>query len=111
MNLLLFLLYLVDLYWETQLNMNNLSFSLTYQDENRYNAVRGAHKNLKRAEKARILVSKIQCESFFYFKFYICISFSWSRILMIMVDIYNFMLRETSELAAAYAWIRMQLRW
>ncbi|XP_058226076.1 65-kDa microtubule-associated protein 5 [Rhododendron vialii] len=28
-------------------------------DENRYNAGRGAHKNLKRAEKARILVSKI----------------------------------------------------
>ncbi|KAK2407498.1 65-kDa microtubule-associated protein [Trifolium repens] len=30
------------------------------RDENRYSAVRGAHKNLKRAEKARILVSKIQ---------------------------------------------------
>ncbi|KAI5421050.1 hypothetical protein KIW84_044764 [Lathyrus oleraceus] len=30
------------------------------KDENRYSAVRGAHKNLKRAEKARILVSKIQ---------------------------------------------------
>ncbi|KAG2396591.1 microtubule-associated protein [Vigna angularis] len=29
------------------------------KDENRYSAVRGAHKNLKRAEKARILVSKI----------------------------------------------------
>ncbi|XP_004511089.1 65-kDa microtubule-associated protein 5 isoform X2 [Cicer arietinum] len=29
------------------------------RDENRYSAVRGAHKNLKRAEKARILVSKI----------------------------------------------------
>ncbi|WCJ39184.1 microtubule-associated protein 65-5 [Euphorbia peplus] len=29
------------------------------KDENRYNAVKGAHKNLKRAEKARILVSKI----------------------------------------------------
>ncbi|XP_057514143.1 65-kDa microtubule-associated protein 1 isoform X2 [Actinidia eriantha] len=29
------------------------------EDENRYNAGRGAHKNLKRAEKARILVSKI----------------------------------------------------
>ncbi|XP_002525548.2 65-kDa microtubule-associated protein 5 [Ricinus communis] len=29
------------------------------RDENRYNAGRGAHKNLKRAEKARILVSKI----------------------------------------------------
>ncbi|KAG5539309.1 hypothetical protein RHGRI_019767 [Rhododendron griersonianum] len=28
-------------------------------DENRYSAGRGAHKNLKRAEKARILVSKI----------------------------------------------------
>ncbi|GFS33371.1 microtubule-associated protein 65-5 [Actinidia rufa] len=30
-----------------------------FTDENRYNAGRGAHKNLKRAEKARILVSKI----------------------------------------------------
>ncbi|XWS09743.1 hypothetical protein CRYUN_Cryun39dG0015700 [Craigia yunnanensis] len=29
------------------------------RDENRYNASRGAHLNLKRAEKARILVSKI----------------------------------------------------
>ncbi|KAL6620243.1 hypothetical protein ACP70R_035382 [Stipagrostis hirtigluma subsp. patula] len=29
------------------------------RDQNRYNAGRGAHKNLKRAEKARILVSKI----------------------------------------------------
>ncbi|QCD85718.1 Microtubule-associated protein [Vigna unguiculata] len=29
------------------------------RDENRYTAVRGAHKNLKRAEKARILVSRI----------------------------------------------------
>lgn len=29
------------------------------QDENRYNASRGAHLNLKRAEKARILVNKI----------------------------------------------------
>ncbi|XP_058079280.1 65-kDa microtubule-associated protein 5 [Magnolia sinica] len=30
------------------------------RDQNRYSAGRGAHKNLKRAEKARILVSKIQ---------------------------------------------------
>lgn len=29
------------------------------QDENRYNASRGAHLNLKRAEKARVLVNKI----------------------------------------------------
>ncbi|XP_050235213.1 65-kDa microtubule-associated protein 5 [Mercurialis annua] len=29
------------------------------RDENRYNAGRGAHKNLKRAEKARILVGKV----------------------------------------------------
>lgn len=29
------------------------------RDQNRYNAGRGAHKNLKRAEKARILVNKI----------------------------------------------------
>ncbi|KAF0922763.1 hypothetical protein E2562_001152 [Oryza meyeriana var. granulata] len=29
------------------------------RDQNRYNAGRGAHKNLKRAEKARMLVSKI----------------------------------------------------
>lgn len=32
------------------------------KDDNRYNAGRGAHKNLKRAEKARTLVSKIPCE-------------------------------------------------
>ncbi|KAL6530963.1 hypothetical protein OROHE_014445 [Orobanche hederae] len=30
------------------------------RDENRYSAVRGADKNLKRAEKARVLVSEIQ---------------------------------------------------
>nr|KYP59490.1 Protein regulator of cytokinesis 1 [Cajanus cajan] len=34
-----------------------INFTLT--DENRYNASRGAHLNLKRAEKARILVNKI----------------------------------------------------
>lgn len=35
---------------------------LTYgclQDENRYSVSRGAHKNLKRAERARIIVNKI----------------------------------------------------
>lgn len=31
----------------------------SYQDENRYYAGRGAHINLKRAERARITVSKI----------------------------------------------------
>lgn len=29
------------------------------QDDTRYNATRGAHLNLKRAEKARVLVNKI----------------------------------------------------
>lgn len=29
------------------------------QDDNRYSATRGAHLNLKRAEKARVLVNKI----------------------------------------------------
>lgn len=33
------------------------------QDDNRYSAGRGAHLNLKRAEKARILVQKIPSES------------------------------------------------
>ncbi|OAP09253.1 MAP65-5 [Arabidopsis thaliana] len=33
------------------------------KDENRFSAVRGAHKNLKRAEKARSLISKIPGES------------------------------------------------
>jgi len=32
---------------------------LLFQDDNRYNSSRGAHLNLKRAEKARILVNKI----------------------------------------------------
>ncbi|KAH0887062.1 hypothetical protein HID58_063158 [Brassica napus] len=35
------------------------------KDENRFSAVRGAHKNLKRAEKARSLISKIPGESFY----------------------------------------------
>ncbi|KAH7548436.1 hypothetical protein JRO89_XS14G0128200 [Xanthoceras sorbifolium] len=39
------------------------------KDENRYSAGRGAHKNLKRAEKARILVSKIPCEHMIILKF------------------------------------------
>lgn len=34
------------------------------QDDNRYSAGRGAHKNLKRAEKARLLVTKLHCEPF-----------------------------------------------
>lgn len=34
-------------------------FKILLQDDNRYNSSRGAHLNLKRAEKARILVSKI----------------------------------------------------
>ncbi|KAJ0748422.1 putative microtubule-associated protein, MAP65/Ase1/PRC1 [Helianthus annuus] len=36
-----------------------LSLCLKLHDDNRYNASRGAHLNLKRAEKARILVNKI----------------------------------------------------
>nr|VDD15492.1 unnamed protein product [Brassica oleracea] len=36
------------------------------KDENRFSAVRGAHKNLKRAEKARSLISKIPGESFIH---------------------------------------------
>jgi len=36
------------------------------QDDNRYNASRGAHLNLKRAEKARILVNKIPGKSQIY---------------------------------------------
>ena len=31
----------------------------SWQDDNRYSATRGAHLNLKRAEKARVLVNKI----------------------------------------------------
>lgn len=34
-----------------------------FQDENRYNAGRGAHLTLKRAEKARAMVNKIPGES------------------------------------------------
>lgn len=30
-----------------------------FQDENRYSVSRGAHKNLKRAERARVMVNKI----------------------------------------------------
>lgn len=37
-------------------------FIFIVQDENRYSAGRGAHKNLKRAEKARNLVGKIPGE-------------------------------------------------
>lgn len=37
-------------------------FLFIVQDENRYSAGRGAHKNLKRAEKARNLIGKIPGE-------------------------------------------------
>lgn len=40
-------------------DVSNSDTALLKQDENRYNASRGAHLNLKRAEKARILVNKI----------------------------------------------------
>lgn len=33
--------------------------SVLYQDENRYSVSRGAHKNLRRAERARIMVSRM----------------------------------------------------
>ncbi|RVW79867.1 65-kDa microtubule-associated protein 1 [Vitis vinifera] len=39
--------------------LTQLDIALPKQDENRYNSSRGAHLNLKRAEKARILVNKI----------------------------------------------------
>jgi len=42
-----------------------------FQDQNRYNAGRGAHINLKRAEKARVLVSKIPCKLYTYLQFYL----------------------------------------
>ncbi|RWW76222.1 hypothetical protein BHE74_00015700 [Ensete ventricosum] len=34
-------------------------YDFVFQDDNRYNSSRGAHLNLKRAEKARVLVNKI----------------------------------------------------
>ena len=37
--------------------------SMLFQDENRYNAGRGAHLTLKRAEKARALVNKLPGEN------------------------------------------------
>lgn len=47
-----------------------------FQDQNRYNAGRGAHINLKRAEKARVLVSKIPC-----MPPYFCMCFYWKFLL------------------------------
>ena len=58
-----------DLFRENIGHLYHLPFSSTFQDENRYSAVRGAHKNLKRAEKARILVSKIPCEASIFVHF------------------------------------------
>jgi hypothetical protein len=40
-----------------------MSAYVLLQDDNRYSAGRGAHLNLKRAEKARVLVQKIPSES------------------------------------------------
>lgn len=36
-------------------------FYLSSQDDNRYNASKGAHINLKRAERARTTVNKLPC--------------------------------------------------
>lgn len=41
----------------------NFAMYMLCQDDNRYNAGRGAHIMLKRAEKARVLVSKIPGET------------------------------------------------
>jgi hypothetical protein len=46
--------------------MSSLMFAyVLLQDSSRYSAGRGAHLNLKRAEKARVLVQKIPSESLF----------------------------------------------
>ena len=45
-----------------------------FQDHNRYNAGRGAHINLKRAEKARVLVSKIPCKLYTYLHVYLSLN-------------------------------------
>lgn len=45
--------------------MSTLNITLIHaQDDNRYNAGRGAHLTLKRAEKARALVNKLPGTSF-----------------------------------------------
>mgnify|MGYP000438621170 CR=1 FL=1 len=48
----------------------SLSRYLNTQDDNRYNNSRGAHINLKRAEKARILIAKLpgalKCHVIYY---------------------------------------------
>lgn len=41
------------------LHMKHSTYVLYFQDDNRYSAGRGSHLNLRRAEKARILVTKI----------------------------------------------------
>lgn len=43
----------------TKLSYHVILISNCLQDENRYSVSRGAHKNLKRAERARIIVNKI----------------------------------------------------
>ncbi|KAM7265257.1 hypothetical protein ACFE04_002940 [Oxalis oulophora] len=48
-----------DIYNFSLLHRNSQLSNGLSADENRYNASRGAHLNLKRAEKARILVNKI----------------------------------------------------
>ena len=53
-----------------------------FQDHNRYNAGRGAHINLKRAEKARVLVSKIPCKLYTYLQFYLSLNCRAPRIIL-----------------------------
>ena len=46
-------------------NMYILNYDLCFvQDQNRYSAAKGVHLNLKRAERARLLVSKLPCKYF-----------------------------------------------
>ena len=44
--------------------MQSLFSGLQCQDENRYSASRGAHINLKRAERARIMIQKLPGSNF-----------------------------------------------
>lgn len=64
-----FLYSILELIQEEIRNFLYVEFSILFffQDENRYSAGRGAHKNLKRAEKARILAGKIPCEHLIVF--------------------------------------------
>lgn len=56
---LISLVYLISCLQPSTIRITRSLITVCFQDENRYSVSRGAHKNLRRAERARITTNKI----------------------------------------------------